>query len=57
MAGVDAMIKQFAIDPKKIGIRGHSYGGYMTMWAETQTTRFAAAVACSGWSDLLNYYG
>ena len=42
---------------KRIGIRGHSYGGYMTMWAETQTQRFAAAVAGAGLSDWLSYYG
>ena len=57
MAGVDAMIKEYSIDAKKIGIRGHSYGGYMTMWAETQTTRFAAAVAGAGLSDWQSYYG
>jgi dipeptidyl aminopeptidase/acylaminoacyl peptidase len=57
MAGVDAMIKQFPIDSTKVGIRGHSYGGYMTMWAETQTTRFAAAVAGAGLSDWKSYYG
>jgi dipeptidyl aminopeptidase/acylaminoacyl peptidase len=57
MAGVDAMIQQFPIDAKKIGLRGHSYGGYMTMWAETQTTRFAAAVAGAGLADWLSYYG
>jgi dipeptidyl aminopeptidase/acylaminoacyl peptidase len=57
MAGVDAMIKEFPIDAKRIGIRGHSYGGYMTMWAETQTSRFAAAVAGAGLSDWQSYYG
>jgi dipeptidyl aminopeptidase/acylaminoacyl peptidase len=57
MAGVDAVIQQFPIDAKKIGLRGHSYGGYMTMWAETQTTRFAAAVAGAGLADWLSYYG
>ncbi|MGA9509977.1 MAG: S9 family peptidase [Candidatus Sulfotelmatobacter sp.] len=57
MAGVDALVKQYPIDPKRIGIRGHSYGGYMTMWAETQTQRFAAAVAGAGLSDWLSYYG
>jgi dipeptidyl aminopeptidase/acylaminoacyl peptidase len=36
MAGVDALTKQYPIDKKRLGIRGHSYGGYMTMWAETQ---------------------
>ncbi|MFZ3264084.1 MAG: S9 family peptidase [Terriglobales bacterium] len=57
MAGVDAMIKEYPIDAARIGIRGHSYGGYMTMWAETQTSRFAAAVAGAGLSDWQSYYG
>jgi dipeptidyl aminopeptidase/acylaminoacyl peptidase len=56
MAGVDDVAKHFPIDTKRIGIRGHSYGGYMTMWAETQT-HFAAAVAGAGLSDLQSYYG
>jgi dipeptidyl aminopeptidase/acylaminoacyl peptidase len=57
MAGVDAISKQYPIDTKRIGIRGHSYGGYMTMWAETQSQRFAAAVAGAGLSDWVSYYG
>ena len=57
MAGVDAISKKYPIDPRRLGIRGHSYGGYMTMWAETQTHRFAAAVAGAGLSDWLSYYG
>ncbi|MEY2412038.1 MAG: hypothetical protein QOD84_644 [Acidobacteriaceae bacterium] len=57
MAGVDAITKDFSIDQKRLGIRGHSYGGYMTMWAETQTPRFAAAVAGAGLSDWQSYYG
>jgi len=57
MAGVDAILKEYPVDPRRIGIRGHSYGGYMTMWAETQTNRFAAAVAGAGLSDWLSYYG
>ena len=57
MAGIDAISKQYPIDLHRLGIRGHSYGGYMTMWAETQTHRFAAAVAGAGLSDWLSYYG
>ncbi len=57
VAGVDAIIKSFSIDPKRVGIRGHSYGGYMTMWAETQTPRFTAAVSGAGLSDWQSYYG
>lgn len=57
MAGVDEILKRYPVDPHRLGIRGHSYGGYMTMWAETQTHRFAAAVAGAGLSDWLSYYG
>ena len=57
MAGVDAMLREYPIDSKRLGIHGHSYGGYMTMWAESQTNRFAAAVAGAGLSDWLSYYG
>jgi len=57
MTGIDAIAKQYPIDPRRIGIRGHSYGGYMTMWAETQTHRFAAAVAGAGLSNWVSYYG
>ena len=57
MAGVDAMMAQFPIDGKRLAITGHSYGGYMAMWAETQTTRFAVAQAGAGISDWLSYYG
>lgn len=32
------------IDPKRLGVTGGSYGGYMTNWIVGQTDRFAAAV-------------
>jgi|SRR5579871_199404 len=57
MAGIDSLAKQYPIDLRRLAIRGHSYGGYMTMWAETQTPRFTAAVAGAGISDWLSYYG
>jgi dipeptidyl aminopeptidase/acylaminoacyl peptidase len=57
MAGVDSLAKQYPIDTKRLGVHGHSYGGYMTMWTETQTHRFAAAVAGAGLSNWLSYYG
>jgi dipeptidyl aminopeptidase/acylaminoacyl peptidase len=40
-----------------VGITGWSYGGFMTMFAVTQTHRFRAAVAGAGISDWLSYYG
>jgi dipeptidyl aminopeptidase/acylaminoacyl peptidase len=55
--GLDAVLKSAPIDPRRIGITGWSYGGYMTMWALTQTDRFKAGVAGAGLSDWLSYYG
>jgi dipeptidyl aminopeptidase/acylaminoacyl peptidase len=57
MTGIDALAREYPIDLTRLGIRGHSYGGYMTMWAETQTTRFKAAVSGAGLSNFLSYYG
>jgi dipeptidyl aminopeptidase/acylaminoacyl peptidase len=57
LAGIDAVVKTAPIDSERIGITGWSYGGYMTMWALTQTDRFKAAVSGAGLSDWLSYYG
>ncbi len=57
LSGVDAVEQAAPIDPKRVGITGWSYGGYMTMWALTQTDRFRAAVAGAGLSNWLSYYG
>jgi dipeptidyl aminopeptidase/acylaminoacyl peptidase len=57
LAGVDAIEKRFPIDKSREGITGWSYGGYMTMFAVTQTTRFRAAVAGAGLSSWQSYYG
>ena len=57
MAGVDAAIASQSIDPNRLGITGWSYGGYMSMWAVTQTHRFRAAVIGAGLADWLSYYG
>ena len=57
LAGIDAVEKAAAIDPDRLAITGGSYGGFMTMWAVTQTQRFKAAVAAAGISDWLSYYG
>ena len=57
LAGVDVIEKRFPIDKDREGITGWSYGGFMTMFAVTQTTRFKAAVAGAGISDWQSYYG
>ncbi len=57
LAGVDAAEKAAPIDEARLGIYGHSYGGYMTMWTVTQTQRFKAAVAGAGIANWQSYYG
>jgi dipeptidyl aminopeptidase/acylaminoacyl peptidase len=57
LAGVDAAIKNAPIDPNRLGLFGWSYGGYMAMWAETQTARFKAIVAGAGIVNWQSYYG
>ena len=57
LSGIDAAAKAAPIDLGRLGITGGSYGGFMTMWAVTQTDRFKAAVASAGISDWLSYYG
>jgi dipeptidyl aminopeptidase/acylaminoacyl peptidase len=57
LSGLDAVEKTAPIDPDRVGITGWSYGGYMTMWALTQTNRFKAAVAGAGLSNWQSYYG
>jgi dipeptidyl aminopeptidase/acylaminoacyl peptidase len=57
LAGVDEAVRSAPIDENRVGITGWSYGGYMTMWAVTQTNRFHAAVAGAGLANWQSYYG
>jgi dipeptidyl aminopeptidase/acylaminoacyl peptidase len=57
LGGIDAAAAAAPIDPERTGIYGWSYGGYMTMWAVTQTQRFRAAVAGAGIVNWQSYYG
>jgi dipeptidyl aminopeptidase/acylaminoacyl peptidase len=57
LTGVDAALKAGPIDGDRLGITGWSYGGYMAMWAVTQTQRFKAAVAGAGIASWQSYYG
>jgi dipeptidyl aminopeptidase/acylaminoacyl peptidase len=56
MAGVDHLIAHGIADPDRLGVMGASYGGYMTNWIVTQTSRFKAAAAGASISDLGDLY-
>jgi dipeptidyl aminopeptidase/acylaminoacyl peptidase len=45
LSGLDALIARGLADPKRLGVTGGSYGGFMTSWSITQDSRFAAAVS------------
>jgi dipeptidyl aminopeptidase/acylaminoacyl peptidase len=57
MAGVDDLVKRGIADPKRLGIGGWSYGGYMAEWAITQTDRFRFAISGAGMADLATEFG
>lgn len=57
-AGVNKMIEMGVVDPERIGIVGHSMGGFNTSFVATHTNGiFAAAVAGAPIADLVSYYG
>ncbi len=57
LKGVDAAEAKYPVDDKRLGLTGWSYGGFMSMFAVTQTHRFRAAVAGAGISNWQSYYG
>lgn len=54
--GLDAIDKIPSIDKDKIGLIGHSHGGYQTNFIATHSRRFAAYVSGAGNSDLVRSY-
>jgi dipeptidyl aminopeptidase/acylaminoacyl peptidase len=57
IAGIDDLVAKGIADSNRLGIGGWSYGGYMSEWAITQTTRFKAAVSGAGMANLISEYG
>jgi dipeptidyl aminopeptidase/acylaminoacyl peptidase len=57
LEGVDALVRDGIADPDRLTIGGYSYGGYMTNWLITQTTRFKAAVTGAGAVEHVGNWG
>lgn len=53
--GVRWLIDQGIADPKRIGIYGHSYGGYMTAYALTHSDMFKLGIAGAPVTDWRHY--
>jgi dipeptidyl aminopeptidase/acylaminoacyl peptidase len=56
LSGLDMLVKNGIADPKRLGVTGGSYGGYITTWIITQTDRFAAAFAQAPVTDWVSQH-
>ena len=45
VAGIDYLIEEGVADPEGLGVYGSSFGGQLTAWTVSQTSRFKGAVA------------
>ena len=58
IAGTEALLAAHPeLDGDRVGIYGGSYGGFLTEYLVTVSSRFAAAVSMYGISDLATYWG
>ncbi|HMO12519.1 MAG TPA: prolyl oligopeptidase family serine peptidase [Pirellulaceae bacterium] len=57
LPGVDHLIAQGYVDENKLGLQGHSWGGYQIAYLVTQTNRFACAEAGAPVSNMTSAYG
>ena len=55
-SALDSLIKRKYINKDKIGIQGHSRGGFETNYLVTHSNRFAAAFSSSGYCDMFSIY-
>ncbi|NQW03312.1 MAG: S9 family peptidase [Acidobacteria bacterium] len=56
-AAVKRVIELGVVDASKVGVMGHSWGGFDAMYLATHSTLFAAAVSGAGISNLISNYG
>lgn len=56
IAAADAAIARGFADPNRLGVWGHSHGGFATCWIVGHTNRFKAAVAEAGFVNFATLY-
>lgn len=57
VSGAQYLAQRSYVDARKMGITGHSFGGYQTNYIITRTSMFAAALAANGPTNLISNYG
>lgn len=56
ISAVDEVLVHESVDADRIGLFGHSFGGYETNFIITQTNKFAAGISGAGISDIISSY-
>ena len=51
LSGIDSLVRDRIVDPKRIGVIGCGYGGFLSTWLTSQSDRFQASVSISGPTD------
>jgi dipeptidyl aminopeptidase/acylaminoacyl peptidase len=57
MAGVDAALAKYPLDPSRMALMGYSYGGEMAAFVEGKTDRFKAIISGAPVIDQFSEYG
>jgi acetyl esterase/lipase len=57
LPGINKVVEMGLADPSRLGVMGHSYGGYSVLSLIVQTKRFKAAVEADGYADLVGHFG
>lgn len=57
MGAANELIKRSYIDSTKMGLQGHSFGGFQTNYIITHTSRFSAACSAAGFTNFVSAYG
>jgi len=56
LPALDAAVASGIVDKARVGLQGHSWGGYQTAFLVTQTDAFAAAVAGAPLTNMVSMY-
>ncbi|MBC9934213.1 S9 family peptidase [Chitinophaga qingshengii] len=57
MGAANKLVQLPYVDSTRMGLQGHSFGGFQTNYIITHTNRFAAACSAAGFTDFVSAYG